>query len=401
MRSLRLLYLADIQGPELISTRGINRNLSYAGTIKVFSICQSLLMGGHQVYIYSPGSPAERTGRYYPKINEKIINEYGNIYIEYGASKDDRFFRFILAIYGAIVNTPKLIRKHSIKLVIIYNLSTVNILSSIIARFLGCKVILEYEDSVVATRGARSSFSKSFFLFYEYLAKKIISGVLAASEELSYRIGVNNSVVVPGILDYETMQAALRYPKVIWTEGRSLRLIYAGGLDSSKGIDRFLRAVIDIRFDFSVELEIYGHGPISEEIAMLAQQRLPNMQIRFVGRVPRAHLINRLSWADVGINPHRSDLHDGGSWPFKVVEYLALCGTVFSNKTNKINPDLRSRLWEYDGNEAEQIANAFQDFLDSWPQISKKSDERRRWALSEFSSETFGAKINHFLEKSF
>lgn len=91
MQSLKLLYLADIQGPKLISERGIIRNLSYAGTNKVFAICQSLLMGGHEVYIYSPGSPAERTGRYYPKINEKIINEYGNIYIEYGASKDDRF----------------------------------------------------------------------------------------------------------------------------------------------------------------------------------------------------------------------------------------------------------------------------------------------------------------------
>ena len=72
MRSLRVLYLADIHGPKLISARGIIRNLSYAGTTKVFSICQSLLMGGHEVFIYSPGSPAERTGRYYPKINEKI-----------------------------------------------------------------------------------------------------------------------------------------------------------------------------------------------------------------------------------------------------------------------------------------------------------------------------------------
>ena len=401
MRSLRVLYLADIHGPKLISARGIIRNLSYAGTTKVFSICQSLLMGGHEVFIYSPGSPAERTGRYYPKINEKIIDKYGNIYIEYGASKDDRFLRFILAIYGAIVNTPKLIRNHSIKLVIIYNLSAVNVLSSLIARCLGCKVILEYEDSVVATRGARSSYSKLFFLFNEYLLKKIISGVLAASEELGRRIGIKNSVIVPGILDYETMQAALSYPKDIWTAGRSLRLIYAGGMDSSKGIDRFLRALVEIRFEFSVELEVYGHGPISEEIATLAKQHLPNIEIRFVGVVSRTQLVNRLCWADVGINPHRSDLHNGGSWPFKVVEYLALCGTVFSNKTNKINPDLRNRLWEYDGNETEQIAKEFQSFLGSWPEISKKSDERRRWALSEFSSETLSIKINNFLERSF
>ena len=396
-----MLYLADIQGPKLISARGIVRNLSYAGTTKVFSICQSILMGGHQIYIYSPGSPAERTGRYYPKISENITNEYGNIYIEYGASVDDRVFRFILAIYGAIVNIPNLIRRHSIKLVIIYNLSAVNVLSALIAHFLGCKIILEYEDSVVASRGVRPSFSKLFFLSYEYLAKKIISGVMAASEELGHRISINHSVIVPGILDNETIQAAFIYPKNIWTAGRSLRLIYAGGMDSSKGVDRFLKALKDVRFDFSVELEVYGHGPMGEEIAKFSQQKLPNTEIRFIGAVSRAQLINRLCWADVGINPHRSDLHNGGSWPFKVVEYLALCGTVFSNKTNKINPDLRSRLWEYDGNETEQIAKAFQSFLDSWPEISKNSDERRRWALSEFSSETFSIKINHFLESSF
>lgn len=358
-------------------------------------------MGGHQVYIYSPGSPAERTGRYYSKINENIVNENGNIYIEYGASVDDRVFRFILAIYGAIVNIPNLIRRHSIKLVIIYNLSAVNVLSALIAHFLGCKIILEYEDSVVASRGVRPSFSKLFFLSYEYLAKKIISGVMAASEELGHRIGINHSVIVPGILDNETIQTAFMYPKNIWTAGRSLRLIYAGGMDSSKGVDRFLKALKDVRFDFSVELEVYGHGPMSEKIAKFSQQQLPNIEIRFIGAVSRAQLVNRLCWADVGINPHRSDLHNGGSWPFKVVEYLALCGTVFSNKTNKINPDLWSRLWEYDGNETEQIARAFQSFLDSWPEISKNSDERRRWALSEFSSETFSIKINHFLESSF
>lgn len=401
MRSLRLLYLADIQGPKLISERGIIRNLSYAGTTKVFSICQSLLMGGHQVYIYSPGSPAERSGRYFSKINESIIGKYGNIYIEYGASIDDRVFRFILTIYGAIVNIAKLIRRHSIKLVIIYNLSAVNVLSALIARFLGCRIILEYEDSVVASRAGRPSFSKPFFLTYEYLAKKIICGVMAASEELGHRIGLNHTIVVPGVLDNETIQAALMYPKNIWTTGRSLRLIYAGGMDSSKGVDRFLKALKGVRFDFSVELEVCGHGPMSEEIAKLSQQKLPNIEIRYIGAVSRTQLINRLCWADVGINPHRSDLHNGGSWPFKVVEYLALCGTVFSNKTNKINPNLRSRLWEYDGNETNQIAKSFQSFLDSWPEISKNSDERRRWALSEFSSETFSIKINHFLESSF
>ncbi len=401
MRSLKVLYLADIQGPKLISARGIIRNLSYAGNTKVFSICQSLLMGGHQVYIYSPGSPAERTGRYYPKISEDITNKYGNIYIEYGASIDDRIYRFLFSIYGAAINITKLIRKYSITLVIIYNLSTVNVISALIARFLGCRVILEYEDSVVASRGSRSSFAKFFFLSFEFLSKKIISGVIAASEELGHRIGISHTVIVPGILDQETTQAASKHPKNIWTAGRSLRLIYAGGMDQSKGIDRFLRALKDVRFNFLVELEVCGHGPMSMEIAKLAQQQLSNIEIRFIGAVSREQLINRLCWADVGINPHRSDIHNGGSWPFKVAEYLALCGTVFSNKTNKINSDLQSRLWEYDGNESELIAKAFQDFLDSWPEISQYSDERRRWALSTFSSEAFSVKINSFLENSF
>jgi glycosyltransferase involved in cell wall biosynthesis len=396
-----VLYLADIQGPKLISARGIVRNLSYAGTTKVFSICQSILMGGHQIYIYSPGSPAERTGRYYPKISENITNEYGNIYIEYGASIDDRICRFLFSIYWAVINITKLIRKYSITLVIIYNLSTVNVISALIARFLGCKVILEYEDSVVASRGSRPSFAKFFFLSFEFLAKKIISGVMAASEELGHRIGISHTVIVPGILDQETTQAASKHPKNIWTSGRSLRLIYAGGMDQSKGIDRFLRALKDVRFNFLVELEVCGHGPMSMEVSKLAQQQLPNVEIRFIGSVSREQLINRLCWADVGINPHRSDIHNGGSWPFKVAEYLALCGTVFSNKTNKINSDLQSRLWEYDCNESELIAKAFQDFLDSWPEISQYSDERRRWALSAFSSEAFSVKINSFLENSF
>jgi glycosyltransferase involved in cell wall biosynthesis len=396
---IRLLYLADIQGPGLIAKRGIERNLSFAGTAKVFGICQSMLIAGFHVRIFSPGSPAEKTGRYYSKTNEKIIDQFGVIDIEYGASMDDRIGRFLFSIFGALVTVPKIIKNNAIELVVIYNLSTTNILSALVARILGCKVYLDYEDGVTASRTTQHSAVRSFLLSYEWLAKKVVSGVIGASKELASRINVENSMVIPGILDEGTLQHAKGLPKSLWTLDRALRIIYAGGMDESKGIDRFLMALQNVVLDYEVELVVCGHGPMSKKVSDLCQQNIQGMRIRFLGVVSREELINCLCWADVGINPHRSDFHKGGSWPFKVAEYLALCGTVFSNRTNKISPELEKRLWLYEGDEVGSITFALQSFLKDWPLISIGSNERREWAISEFSARTLSLRLKYFLRQ--
>lgn len=396
-KQVRLLYLADIQGPELIAKRGLLRNLSFAGTAKVLAICEALMLAGCEVQIYSPGSVAERTGRYFSRMHESIINKFGTVAIEYGALIDDRFFRFFFGIFGALINTPRIIRSHSIDFLIIYNLTASNVLSALIARVFGCKVFLEYEDGVTNLRSGKFKFLKSPLFVFERLAQKFLSGVIGASEELNNRVNVKNSIVLPGILGEEMMLGSSNSRKKLWTPSRSLRMIYAGGMDESKGIDRFLIALKDVRFDFPIELVVCGSGPLSKQIDNLCHQNISNIKINFLGAVSRGELIEHLCWADVGINPHRGDLHGGNSWPFKIVEYLALSGTVFSNATNKISPELEKRLWTYKGDEIQSIANAMQDFLRDWPLVSLGSDERRHWALSEFSSHAFSEKLSKFL----
>jgi glycosyltransferase involved in cell wall biosynthesis len=161
-----------------------------------------------------------------------------------------------------------------------------------------------------------------------------------------------------------------------------LRLIYAGGLDPSKGVDLFLRAVEQI--DSPLEIHICGKGPLEEKIVKLCSTS--RHVATFHGLVSRKELLELMVHADVGVNAHRSDLHEGGSWPFKVVEYLATCGTVFCNSSGNIPMEMQAQLFLYQSNELSGITTAFRDFIQAWPSLQKSSSQRRAWALEQFGA---------------
>jgi glycosyltransferase involved in cell wall biosynthesis len=394
-----ILYIADIHGLELIQARGIKRNLSLAGFTKVCTIAESLRRFGHRVVVLSFGSPAEGTGMMFSAMQELIPQSQGDtLQVVYVGAVDIRILRDFYSGLCSLVKLPALIRQNSIDTVIVYNLSIANLLLAAASKILGCRIFFEYEDSVRISRsGQKFILIRWLTRAYEILARCFANGSFSASFELSQVFSADRRIIIPGILGQDIADISRDFSPDLWNPSRPLRLIYAGGLDSSKGLDRFLEALFGVSHSCKVEMRICGSGPQEQLVKELC--RRSGGRVVFLGLVSRSELLNQLLWADVGINPHRSDLHDGGTWPFKVVEYLATCGTVFCSNTNGISRDLAAQLFPYEGNTETQIRSAFLLFLEQWPYLSVMAQSRRKWALEKYSLNTVGSELNNLLKK--
>jgi glycosyltransferase involved in cell wall biosynthesis len=394
-----VLFVANVQGEKLVYHRGIRRNYSIAGNTKVFGITRALSEHGVKVGIYSPGTVAERSGRYFSAFNELLnIGKY-KVQIWYGATIDNRVLRTGVELFSLIKTLPRLIKSQQINVIVVYNLSFITLISAIISIGCGCKLILEYEDSALAARTSRPPIRKKIYRIHELFFQHWCNGVYAPSAELLDAIGIPNRLLLPGVVNPDLIEASLNTARTTdvstTSEARPIKLLYSGGLDESKGIDRFMVAIEEI--NYPIELHICGAGHLADDLKRYCTESRHNAF--FHGLVDRGQLVELQSRCDVGLNPHRSDLHEGGSWPFKVAEYLAGCGTVFCSRSCKIPKALANRLFLYDGNSSESIASAFSVFLERWPELSNGAEERRKWAITEFGPDGVVKKIQSLLNE--
>ena len=390
-----ILFVANVQGKKLVEARGIRCNLSIAGNAKVFGICQALRERGRDVCLYSPGTVAERSGKFHCATNEQLGAGRNSIPVWYGTTVDNRLFRGVVEQVSLVLTISRLIKTKRVGVVIIYNLSHITLVAAFIAKSKRCKLILEYEDSALASRTKKAPFWKKMFRLYERLMRCWCFGVYAPSNELLDAIDLNNRLFLPGILTVDLIEARIRSKSVATaTVTTPLKLLYAGGLDESKGIDRFLAAVELV--DYPLEIHICGRGPLAVSLERRCFES--RHDARFHGLVSREQLVEFQTQCHVGLNPHRTDLHEGGAWPFKVVEYLAGCGTVFCSRSGKIPEDMAKHLFLYEGNTVEEIASAFQLFITQWPKLARGVEQRRTWAVEQFAPDGVAYKLEALLD---
>jgi len=390
----KILYIANVQGPKIVKERNINRNYNIAGNTKVFAICKALQIHEHTVIIYSMGTVGERTGEIYFSSNEKIKTTKGGIKVFYGATINKRYLRKFVEWCSAFYSLPAIFLRNPIDTVFIYNINLLSFIVAVVSRCCGKLVFMEYEDSALIVRTSIPPWWKKIYRIHEKVLRKILTGAFAPNRGLLKDIGVSNSLCLPGALSEDMVAASSQSVCTDLYSQRPLRLIYAGGLDASKGIDLFLEAIEEI--DSPLEIHVFGRGPLEKKINRLCRESR-HLAI-FHGLVTREELHIEMSISDVGINAHRSDLHEGGTWPFKVVEYLALCGTVFCNLSADIPRDLKDKLFLYDANESKCIKESFEKFLRDWPKLSKSAHLRREWAIQQFGPMCLATKLETLMD---
>ena len=112
----------------------------------------------------------------------------------------------------------------------------------------------------------------------------------------------------------------------------TLTLLYAGNLDETRGIMRFIQSFLRIHCD--ARLVVTGKGTMENRIRDLAGAR---RDIEYLGMLPEKEFSDVIADADVCVNPQPAD-HEftESSFPSKVVNYLAHGKVVVSTRSEAL-----------------------------------------------------------------
>jgi glycosyltransferase involved in cell wall biosynthesis len=115
---------------------------------------------------------------------------------------------------------------------------------------------------------------------------------------------------------------ALSSPRV--SESRSLRLIYMGFLDPSRGIEFVVNTFARhrARLEGNASLEVIGAGISSNRIAETVGRSGLRGMIELRGSMDYARGLERVASSDVGVIPLRATAHYVKSMPNKIFEYM-------------------------------------------------------------------------------
>ena len=126
---------------------------------------------------------------------------------------------------------------------------------------------------------------------------------------------------------------------------RKKTIVYAGTLIYYNGISTLLKAFALLEHD-EYQLHIYGYGPLENEVNKYSEN---HSNIFFYGRVDNTELLDKLSDADLLINPRLTcDSINDFTFPSKLTEYILSGRSVLSTRFDSLPEDYKKFLFFVD-----------------------------------------------------
>ncbi len=214
-------------------------------------------------------------------------------------------------------------------LVVLDNYELLYVLAAVSARARHqLSFILDFEDGKHAID---RSWARLLSGVAEALGRRMIAGAILAHPALRLRL--------PAGLPYELVPGFIRDPGTASTSyrGEPLRLLYAGSLDQTRGVDLLMRAMDQLPLTLRWQLDITGSGPLEEEVRAFASRERQNAQVRFHGSMAPVLHEALLRECHVGLNCQRdSDPISEVTFPSKVFTYLSSGLHVLSSRASEI-----------------------------------------------------------------
>ena len=386
---MRILYLANYQGSQIVERRRIVRNRALGASTKIATISRALASRGHDVTVLSMATPAERSGRTYGGHREKIPVAGGAINVIYLPAID---FPLANVWSGRVGVAAYLWWKRRWDVALIYNLAPDAVAAAQRLHTLRVPVVFEYEDDTCATleKGPGGNPRGAVLLTK---ARRLASGVIAVSNELAIQFGARRTLIVRGAAPDAAFDVPVR---AFRANAEPLRLLYAGGLTRAKGLDLLLDAFHQVRS--RVELTIVGAGQL-EEVVKRSAASSPGLT--FEGEVPRSRLETLLYRTHVCVNPHRTAAGQKDTlFPFKVSEYLAFGAVVVLSPLGNLPKEVEPAIRTYDSDDAESLAAAIDDVANRHEWFASKLAVARRALGAEVSESALGLRMDSFLRAS-
>jgi glycosyltransferase involved in cell wall biosynthesis len=385
---MRLAYLANYQGEDLIGRRGIRRNLALAGSRKIGEISRMLTQGGIEVLVFSLGAVAERRGRWHATLQSTLAPD-NPVRVRYAVALD-------VPLLGQFVGLVSLWRafceehaKEPFDGLVLYNMPVPEAYTAVrAARRWAIPIVLEYEDDVeIFADGSRNWKNRVWEKMRDDL-RPYVRGVLAASPELLDQINAPYRMLLRGVLDDDMRNlgtTALATP---------IKILFAGSMQHSKGVDLLCEAWEQLRTP-DTELHLVGAG--QSYSALRDKYHGPGRT--FHGLVPRERLVELMSTAWIFANPHRAGLHKPGNVsPFKLLEYLAAGRPVVSTRMGNMEPGLEQGICYAASQSPKNLARAIDSVVADYPVWAARSREAQTVAWQSYAPDVVAREIGQLVE---
>lgn len=255
-----------------------------------------------------------------------------------------QYFAFILTS-AVIFALRALVRRYD--LVYVHNMPDILVLSSLVPKMLGAKVILDLHDPMpelmttifnldkdsasvrLISRLEKWSIALTDFVITVNLTCKRLFASRSCGPE---KIGVVMNSPDGAIFPFREPQVHATNNKL---QNKSFVMMYHGSLVERNGLDLAVEALAQVRKTIpNVELRVYGQKtPFLERVLEAARHKGVNEAVHYLGPKRLEELVSEIEACDVGVIPNQRNAFTEINTPTRIFEYLALGKPVIAPNT--------------------------------------------------------------------
>ncbi len=229
----------------------------------------------------------------------------------------------------------------------VQNLPDFLILSALVPRLLGAKLIIDFRECTPELYaadyqpGQKASLSMRVMIWMEQASIRFADLALTCTDTMRDKLVGRGSppqktFVMLNVPDPANFAEA-RLPRADAEPQPCLRLITHGTIKKRYGHEILIHAVALAREKFpGVQLTIAGDGPLRAQLEQLTAQLGVQENVHFTGYVPEARLHDLLRAADCGVVPLLRTQETDIIHTFKMYEYIALGLPVIISRTTAV-----------------------------------------------------------------
>ena len=300
---------------------------------------------------------------------------------------------YINFLFQSFYTCSRLLFGDGVDIVHVHNMPNFIVLSALLPKLLGKRVILDIHDTMIETYSAKFNGGINGLLIQTLKLEESLS-CLFADKIICVNDIQRQALVTRGIPDNKITTILnipdtriFNYAKVAATNNRDgkFKIIYHGTITKRLGVDLAIRAVVDLKEKIpEIEFTIFGYGDGLSEYIALSRDLNADDFIKFPGTVPLEQLEDVLGEMDLGIVPNRRNKASELMLPVKLLEYIAVGIPVVVPTLKCIKHYFtKNMVFFFEPDETDSLKEVILDAYSEKEKRIRKAQEAK-WFLKEY-----------------